>query len=334
MPAWPLVFAKGLLIGIANIIPGVSGGTFALLLGIYERLVDAIRAVNGTTLKRAAGLLTFRAEARGAFAAEWKRVDGTFLLVIGAGVLTAILACSRLMKFLLEAHPAPTLAFFVGLIVPSVAVPYSMMKRRRPLELLSCVLGGALVVVVSLAGTGGTGGSNPLLMLGCGVLAISAMVLPGISGSFLLLVLGQYANLLDAVNGMTSWLKGLVSGGGGQFPGRHLLVLAAFLVGAAVGLASFTRLLAWLLKRYRSQTMAFLIGLIVGSMWTLWPFKDYEAAGGIRGAANLWPASLDATFWWTLVALAAGLAAAIGVMLAGRAGKPAGGTQPPETGEA
>ncbi len=319
MLAWPLVFIKGLLIGIANVIPGVSGGTFALLLGIYERLINAIRAINAATLGRAAAALTWRSESRKAFRAEWKRIDGTFLLVIGGGVLFSILACSRLIKGLLDSHPAPTLAFFVGLIVPSVAVPYGMMKRRGVMEALYAVVGLQVVVAVSLAGTGGKGGGSPLFTVVCGMLAISAMILPGISGSFLLLVLGEYSNILGAVNRSTSWAKSLLWGEAVTFPGRELITLIAFLVGAVIGLAAFVRLLSLTLRRLHDRTMGFLTGLIVGSLWTLWPFKDYSVED-IRQAPNVWPSALDAGVWWVLVALVAGITVALVVILAGRRG--------------
>ncbi len=315
MLAWPLVFAKGLLIGIANIIPGVSGGTFALLLGIYERLVGAIRSVNLLTLRRARGL--FSAPGRKLFREEWKRIDGTFLLVLAAGAIAAIVASSRPIKYLLAEHPAPTLAFFAGLVLPSLAVPYGLMKRRGALEAGFALAGAALVVGISFVDCAGAGQAGYLVTFLCAILAISAMILPGISGSFLLLILGQYGHIIEALDSLNSWAIGGFSPR--AFPWAGAGLLGAFCAGAGAGLAAFTRLLAWLLKRFHSQTMGFLVGLIVGSLWTLWPFKDYASAERIPEAANVWPARFDATVAWSLLAFAAGLAAAAGVMLVGRA---------------
>jgi len=312
---WPLVFAKGLLIGVASIIPGVSGGTFALLLGIYARLVDAIRSVNLLTLRRALGVL--RASGRKPFREEWKRIDGTFLLVLAAGAGVAIVASSRPIKYLLAEHPAPTLAFFAGLILPSMAVPYGLMKRRGALEAGLALAGAALVVGISFLDCGQAGQASYLVTFLCAVLAISAMILPGISGSFLLLLLGQYGHIIDALAALSSWVSGGLSPR--ALPWAAAGLLGAFCAGAAIGLAAFTRLLAWLMKRFHSQVMGFLIGLIVGSLWTLWPFKDYASAERIPEAANVWPARFDATVAWSLLAFAAGMVAAVGVMMAGRA---------------
>lgn len=330
--AWALLFFKGLVIGVANIIPGVSGGTFALLLGIYERLIRSVKSVGVGTLRHAAGLLSFRAGAPQRFREEWRRIDGAFLLTLVTGAVVAILACSRLIKFLLAEYPELTLAFFVGLILPSMAAPYAMMTRRRPIELLWALAGAAVVVAIALAGAGAgakggeTGGAGWLAMLACGALAISAMILPGVSGSFLLLVLGQYTAVIDAINAVTGWGRALVTGGDSAFPLNELGLLGCFAAGALAGLAGFTRLLAWLLKRYHSQTMAFLIGLIAGSLWTLWPFKDYSAAEKITACPNVIP-GVNAVLAWALLAAAAGFALAVGSMFLGRR-VPAEGARP------
>jgi putative membrane protein len=314
-----LLFAKGLLIGVANIIPGVSGGTFALLLGIYERLIAAIKALGPGTLKRAARLLSLRPGARRDFGEEWRRVDGAFLCLLGCGALAAILVGSRAIKYLLSDWPEVTLAFFVGLILPSIAVPYARMERRRWTELFWGIDGALLVIAVALAGNASGGGERAggyLVMAACGALAISAMILPGVSGSFLLLVLGQYTNVIDAINAVTGWARSLAGSGGGPFPGDALGLLACFAAGAAAGLAGFTHLLHWLLRRFHSQTMAFLVGLIVGSLWTLWPFKDYSASEKILACPNVLPTA-NAELALSLLGAAAGFVAALLTMLLG-----------------
>ncbi len=264
-------FLNGFLIGVANIIPGVSGGTFALVLGIYDRLVNALKSIDLQTLRVVSGLSTggFRKEARRRFAKEWRRTDATFLCVLGVGAVVAIESCAWLLDFLLSEYPGETLAFFVGLIIPSLAVPYRMMEKRGPRELFWILPGAALTLLVSLTKIS-TGGGEPgaLLILLGGVVAVSAMILPGISGSFCLLLLGLYQPVLNH-------LKALLHGPGAE-TFRFIALLCA---GIAIGFVTFTRLMSFLLRRFRSATLAFLIGLILGSFWILWPIKDFDSGG-------------------------------------------------------
>ncbi|MBN2524819.1 MAG: DUF368 domain-containing protein [Deltaproteobacteria bacterium] len=263
-----LTAVNGALIGLANIIPGVSGGTFALILGIFDRMVNAINAISLQTVKACLGLLTFRKEALDGFKAELQRIDALFLgiLVVTAGICAMALAF--LMEYLLAEQTAPTLAFFIGLIVPSVAVPYTMMDKKG-MRLLLVIPGIALTAGISFIMPDNAGGTDsPLVAAGAGALAISAMILPGISGSFVLLVLGQYQNFIAKI---TAFLSGLTAG---KFEVAAFFWLAAFGLGLVVGLWLFTKVLAWLLKKAKSATMAFLIGLIIGSLFVLWPFKD------------------------------------------------------------
>lgn len=263
-----LIFVKGLLIGIANIIPGVSGGTFALVLGIFERLMDAIKAIGGQTLKVGLSLLLkgFSPEAREDFWKEWKRIDGNFLFALGLGAVFAILASSWLIDYLLKNHPDITLAFFIGLILPSLWVPYKMMKQKKIIHFFWLFPGIGLTVGLAFAFSGGASGTvNPLMAFASGAIAISAMILPGVSGSFVLLVMGQYQNVLVAIKTFQQH----------PFDLNNLLFLTCFGLGCLLGLASFARLLSYLLKKFPSPTLAFLIGLILGSLWVLWPYKDY-----------------------------------------------------------
>jgi putative membrane protein len=268
---------KGFLIGIANIIPGVSGGTFALILGVFDRIVYSLNDINGGTLEVALRLVGsgFKRDAREAFVAEWKRLDATFmvLLIVGAGV--SILSVSFLIKFLLAQHYSPTLAFFIGLILPSIAIPWAMLERKG-LVLLWAVPGILLTVGVSLIMPDSSAGlDNPLFAFATGAIAISAMILPGISGSYVMLVMGQYQNVLEKITSLQlSLAKGRIDFGAA-------LWLGALAAGMGVGILLFARLLHFLLRRFRSATMAFLIGLLVGSLYVLWPFKNLDAGAGI-----------------------------------------------------
>ena len=294
---------QGALVGIANIIPGVSGGTFALVLGIYEWLLAAIGAFGLATLRATAQLFAAPGspERRGAFVREMKRIDLLWLALLAVGAAVAILASSRLIAWLLEAHRAPTLAFFVGLIIPSIAVPWRLLERRSWPEALACLAGLAgLVALTLLPAATVAGGPGWLGLFLGGALAISAMILPGVSGSFLLMILGQYKAVLDAINGF------------------DLVRLGLFALGCVAGLLAFVRLLNLLLRRFHSVTIAFLIGLILGSLWVLWPFKQVAPDAKIITGSNIWPPALTAEVGWAVGALALGLVGSAGVMWLGR----------------
>lgn len=317
---------SGALIGIANIIPGVSGGTFALILGVFDRMVAAINALGLATVRAVLGLFKgrFKASARNAFAKELRRVDAGFLALILIGSAVSIGGLSFLIEILLNEYYSPTLAFFVGLILPSVIVPYAIMEKKGA-RLLWIIPGIALTVGVSLAMPENTAGnSNPLIAAGSGAIAISAMLLPGISGSFVLLVLGQYQVALSNFTGLVSGLAK------GTFDMDAAVWLAALAVGMVVGLALFAKLLSFLLRRAKSATMAFLIGLLLGSLFVLWPFKDISAGaavtardGKVKNSIQIAtaPNRMPETWSETLVAtgaLMAGLVGSLGLIALGR----------------
>ncbi len=273
-----LTLIKGVLVGIANIIPGVSGGTFALILGIFDRMVGALNALGLGTVKLTLRFVAkgFRGQAKDEFLEEMRRVDVIFLILLCVGAGVAIASTTFLLEYLLVSHYSPTLAFFIGLILPSIAVPWAMMDRRG-IVMLWVIPGIALTVGVSfLMPDGSAGTENPLVAAGVGAIVVSAMILPGLSGSYLMLVMGQYQN---AISKVTTLLEGLA----------HLTVdfgalgwIAAFVVGVVLGIILFARLLHLLLDRFRSVTLAFLIGLLIGSLWVLWPFKDLEHGAAIE----------------------------------------------------
>jgi len=263
---------KGGLIGIANIIPGVSGGTFALILGIYERLLRALQAIDIGIVKVTLRMITsgFSSESRKKFAEQLKRLDVVFLASLGIGAVGAILACTFLIDWLLKTHPMVTLAFFVGLIIPSISVPWRMIgDKKKGLALAWIIPGIALTVAVSFAFQHMTQATDNLVWsFTAGMIAISAMILPGISGSFVLLVMGQYENVLSKIKSIQI---GIATG---HLEIEAMIWLAVFAVGCIAGLLVFARLLGYLLKYYRTAILLFLIGLIIGSFWVLWPFKD------------------------------------------------------------
>ncbi len=316
---------KGGLVGIANIIPGVSGGSFALILGIFDRLVGALNNIGPATLRATLRFVTgrFRGEAKNEFFEEMRRIDAWFLVTLMAGSVVSILACSFLIDFLLQEHYSPTLAFFIGLILPSVLVPWRMMGRRGAL-ILWAIPGMVLTVGVSLViPDNAAGADNMLVALGTGAIAISAMILPGISGSFVMLVLGQYQNVIGKI---TTLQLGLMEG---SIDFGALFWLGALAVGMGVGILAFARLLNFLLARFRSATMAFLIGLLLGSLWVLWPFKEISSGAQVTGrsgevkqevriatAPNRLPNNMKEALI-AFAAVAAGLAGSAGMVMLG-----------------
>ena len=321
-----ITLVKGFLIGIANIIPGVSGGTFALILGIFDRLVQAIKSLDLTLIKTALGALKspFSAASKRALADEWKRTDATFLILIGLGAVISVVSCAWLMGYLLGNHPSETLAFFVGLIIPSIAVPFKMMEKRGPAQLFWVLPGAALTVWISLCDVGGgTGEPGFAIVLLGGVLAISAMILPGVSGSFCLLILGLYQPTLSHIKQLT------------HDPGMDAIIFISTLgLGCVLGLVVFSRLMAFMLERCRSQTLAFLIGLILGSFWVLWPVKDFDQGArvldskgeakediAIATAPNRLPGDKDGDGMLCVRCMLALLAGAVGAAGVSRMGK-------------
>ncbi len=310
---------QGALIGVANTIPGVSGGTLALMMGIYKRLIDAIGHINATLLRKAWDCACLR---KGAWAALWRYVvdaDLFFLAWLVGGALLAIVATSRLMGWVLVHHPALAFAFFLGLVLASIIFPWRCLTRRSWKEFVSLVVAASLTVGLSLAvpesrrlekaerkqalATEQAQMSSPQVSLDAGragflflaaMLAISAMVLPGVSGSFILLLLGAYFDILAAVND------------------RDLLVLTIFAFGALAGLLVCTRMVGRLLERYFNVTMAFMVGLMLGSLYELWPFKRVTQVGdSMLFLGNRLRGASPSQEWAALIAFGVGLAVVV-----------------------
>ncbi|MBW3621536.1 MAG: DUF368 domain-containing protein [Actinobacteria bacterium] len=270
-------FASGFLMGSADLVPGVSGGTIALVLGIYERLVANIRQGS-----RAASLLV-RGSVRDAVRALGL-VEWSFLAPLLLGILTAVVVLARTLEHLLETRPVELSAAFAGLIVGSVIVSAAELRERSP-RILAIVVASTVATFVLLGLRSGRFEDPSLaIVLFGGALAICAMILPGISGSFILLMIGLYEYVLGAVSS------------------RDLVVVAVFGAGTVLGLGMFSTLLNWLLTRFREVVLAVLIGLMAGSLRVLWP----------------WPAEPDGVGTTALAAPPAGeLLPAVGLAAAG-----------------
>ena len=237
---------KGCAMGMADVVPGVSGGTIAFISGIYEELLDSIRSVEATALRL---LLRFR------LAEFWRHINGRFLLPVLLGIAVAIFSLARLITYLLTNHPIAIWSFFFGLIVASALLVARQIGRWDWRTVLAFAVGAAAAWWITVATPAETPDDWWFVMLS-GAIAICAMILPGISGAFILLLLGKYQYIMHAV---------------GEF---DIPVIAVFVIGAAAGIISFSHLLSWLLKHWHDVTVAVLMGFMVGSLNKVWPWKE------------------------------------------------------------
>jgi len=231
--------------GAADIVPGVSGGTMAFITGIYDTLLASIRAFDLIFLGK-----LVRLDITGA----WQHVNGAFLLALLAGIATSIFSLAQIVSWLLEHHPVPLWAFFFGLILASAIVLLREVQHWSALIVTSLVVGVAVALFIALS----PGVNLDIGLAGvflAGFVAICAMILPGISGSFILVLLGMYSTVLLAIKSF------------------DLLFILVFVLGAGCGLLCFSRLLHWLLHRFRRPTMALLTGFLFGSLLVVWPWK-------------------------------------------------------------
>ena len=252
-----MVAVKGACMGAADVIPGVSGGTIAFITGIYDQLISSINSINGTAVK-----LFFS----GKFKEFWKHINGNFLLSLFCGIIISVLSLAGLMQYLLEHHPIQTWAFFFGLIVASSIFILRGIEGWNLKSVIFLILGVILGIVVCTLSPTQTPDALWFIFLS-GALAICAMILPGISGSFILLILGKYKYIMGTITGVTT----------GTAVGEGLVILGVFAVGAVCGILAFSRFLHWLLARYHKQTLLVLAGFIVGSLVKVWPWSNMEA---------------------------------------------------------
>ncbi|WP_135830455.1 DUF368 domain-containing protein [Halorussus halobius] len=300
MRAWLSVYLKGAFMGVAEGIPGVSGGTIALITGIYERLVGAVAAFEPrvlTDLPRA-----YDADARGRIVAVLREMDVAFLAVLLAGMFTSLVGVTGIIDAVRNSHQALLYAFFFGLIAASAVVLWSEFRVDTTGERIVAVAGFAVAFLLAGASEGGSTVSHaPLLLFAVGALVVSAMVLPGVSGSFLLLLLGQYEFMIGALHGFLDAAAETVRGG----PLDALLApgvsVVSFSAGMAVGILTFARVVEWALANHRQVTLTFLIALMVGALRL--PVERVVAAG------DAWPVARVGAV------LLAGAVGAAGVLL-------------------
>lgn len=237
---------KGMAMGAADVVPGVSGGTIAFISGIYEELITAIDSIGFNTLKiwRTSG-----------FKAAWSSINGNFLLALFLGIGLSVISLAKVIKWLLEHEPVLLWSFFFGLVIASILYVGKQISKWRITTIIVLVLSAFLAFYITTLPALATNDS-PLYLILAGSLAICAMILPGISGAFILLLLGAYKPAVDAISN------------------RDLLTIFFLGLGAIIGLLSFSRILKWLFNHYKNTTLAALTGFILGSLNKIWPWKQ------------------------------------------------------------
>ncbi|SFD46816.1 putative membrane protein [Algibacter lectus] len=255
-----IISLKGLAMGAADAVPGVSGGTIAFISGIYEELINSISNINADLIKSlfTKGIKPF-----------WQQLNGNFLIALLAGIMVSFVSVMRLAKYLLENHPVLIWSFFFGLIVASIFFVGKQIQKWNLAVIISLIVGAFIAFYITTL-PASSNNENPWFLFIAGAIAICAMILPGISGAFILIILGAYKALSDAFH---------------DFDIKKILIFAT---GALVGLLSFSHLLKWLFKHYHNITLAVLTGFIFGSLNKVWPWKKtltwHTNSEGIKSA--------------------------------------------------
>lgn len=237
---------KGMAMGAADVVPGVSGGTIAFISGIYEELLTSISNINLGLLK------TFQKEG---FKSAWKQLNGNFLLSLFVGIAISILSLAKIISWLLENEPILLWSFFFGLVLASIIYIAKQITKWNAVSIALLILGAVLAYWITTLNPLVSENSSPFFMFFAGALAICAMILPGISGSFIMVLLGAYKPILNAINN------------------KELTTVALVAAGAIAGLLTFSRVLKYLFNNFKNYTLAVLTGFIVGSLNKIWPWK-------------------------------------------------------------
>lgn len=255
-----IITLKGIAMGMADVVPGVSGGTIAFISGIYEEFVNSLNSINAEAFKL---LFKFRIKD------FWKHINGNFLMSLGIGIAISIISLSKMIIYLLENEPVLLWAFFFGLIIASILFIGKQITVWNTRVIIALVLGVVVSYYITIAEPASSPEST-IYVFFSGFIAIIAMILPGISGAFILLLMGSYPTIIGAISKLS---EGITTGN------TELLIqsgslLAVFAVGAVLGLLSFSRILAWMFKNFHNTTLAVLTGFMIGSLNKVWPWKE------------------------------------------------------------
>lgn len=268
MPRLVGIYLRGIAMGAADVVPGVSGGTVAFITGIYEELIYSIKSINPTAL----GILY-----KDGLAACWASINGSFLAVLLLGIMTSVISLAKVITYLLDEHPLVVWSFFLGLIAASSIHMIKQIKIWNLSVVIALTLGVVAAVGVAEIRPAEITPTLPIFF-GAGCIAICAMILPGISGSFILLLMGMYSHVLTALKDI------------------QVVPILVFAAGCGTGLLGFSQLLSWMFRRYHDRTMALLTGFLIGSLNLVWPWKQtlryYQNSSGEQlplQQSNVWP---------------------------------------------
>ena len=250
---------KGIAMGAADVVPGVSGGTIAFISGIYEELIESIDNIN---------LGVFKSWKQDGFKVAWRTINGPFLLALFSGVAISILSLAKLIKYLLHNEPILLWSFFFGLVLASILYIGKQINSWSPKIIISIIITSIVSYYITLAEPFSSPDS-PYYLLFCGFIAIIAMILPGVSGAFILLILGAYETAINTVNNL---IEGVTTMNLDLFKDA-LLKFFLLAIGAIVGLKVFSKILNWMFKKYKNLTLAILTGFMIGSLNKIWPWK-------------------------------------------------------------
>ena len=256
-PDYLIITLKGLAMGAADVVPGVSGGTIAFISGIYQELIDSINNVNISVLK------TLKNEG---LKAAWKQVNGSFLLALLSGIGISILTFSKVITHLLETQPILVWSFFFGLIIASITLIWKEITSWKLVDILFLLIGITVSYYITIARPVSSPDSYWYLFLS-GFIAIIAMILPGISGAFILLLMGSYETVIGTIN---TFREGLTTANS-EILTQALLKLGVFALGCIIGLKSFSKVLHWMFAHHKNTTLTLLVGFMVGSLNKVWP---------------------------------------------------------------
>jgi putative membrane protein len=307
------VILKGFAMGAANVIPGVSGGTIALVTGIYEDLINALKSFD----KKALQLLL-----KGNIKELSNHINAKFLFALMFGVLLSIFSLAKAFAYLLVEHPTQIWAFFFGLVLASVYYVGKTVESWSVVNRCFFLLGTLIALLISFTNPAPTANGNYLFVFFCGIIGISGMLLPGLSGSYILMLLGNYKLLMvDSINTLSSSLKSILSGDLSFLKNTEhvttLIHFSIFLLGSVFGLLVFSKVIAWIFQRYKNSTISILTGFVFGSLAIIWPWKnevrdpnilDRHGNEMIVGYERFIPEQLDKTTLTTLVCMILGVA--------------------------
>jgi putative membrane protein len=240
------LFFKGVFMGIADAIPGVSGGTIALLLGIYEELISTISGLNFSLVTKLKN---------NGFKSFWESLNGNFLITLVLGIGISLILFVKISANLLTSHPLYVWSFFLGLILATVYVIYKLIESWNLVNIISTLLMIAFSIILTSDSLDISDDTNLFYILICGIIASSAMILPGISGSLILVILGVYKILVEALDNL------------------DIKIISSFIVGAIIGVISFSKILKWLFRNYKSLAYSIMLGLVIGSIEKIWPWN-------------------------------------------------------------